>query len=73
VKGKIVLFHGMIMCERIKDFHALGAVAVVAIKPPARSRIGAAARRSGATADLDDLPFRPAIPAVAVSKPDAKR
>jgi N-acetylated-alpha-linked acidic dipeptidase len=69
VKGKIVLFRGMIMCERIKDFHALGAVGVVAINPGKVAHWGGGSPIWG-TADLDDLPFKPAIPAVAVSKPD---
>ena len=46
VKGKIVLFHGMILCERIKDFHALGAVGVIAINP------GKVAHWGGGSADL---------------------
>jgi hypothetical protein len=71
VQGKIVLFHGMIMCERIKDFHALGAVAVIAINPGKVAHWGGGSPIWG-TADLDDLPFRPAIPAVAVSKPDGE-
>ena len=69
VKGKIVLFHGMIMCERIKDFHALGAVGVIAINPGKVAHWGGGSPIWG-TADLDDLPFKPAIPAAAVSKPD---
>jgi N-acetylated-alpha-linked acidic dipeptidase len=69
VKGKIVLFHGMIMCERIKDFHALGAVGVIAINPGKVAHWGGGSPIWG-TADLDDLPLRPAIPAAAVSKPD---
>ena len=71
VKGKIVLFHGMIMCERIKDFHALGAVGVIAINPGKVAHWGGGSPIWG-TADLDDLPFKPAIPAVAVSKPDGE-
>ena len=69
VRGKIVLFRGMIMCERIKDFHALGAVGVIAINPGKVAHWGGGSPIWG-TADLDDLPFKPAIPAVAVSKPD---
>jgi N-acetylated-alpha-linked acidic dipeptidase len=71
VKGKIVLFHGMIMCERIKDFHALGAVGVIAINPGKVAHWGGGSPIWG-TADLDDLPFRPAIPAAAVSKGDGE-
>jgi N-acetylated-alpha-linked acidic dipeptidase len=71
VKGKIVLFHGMIMCERIKDFHALGAVGVIAINPGKVAHWGGGSPIWG-TADLDDLPFKPAIPAAAVSKPDGE-
>ena len=69
VKGKIVLFRGMILCERIKDFHALGAVGVIAVNPGKVAHWGGGSPIWG-TADLDDLPFKPAIPAVAVSKPD---
>jgi N-acetylated-alpha-linked acidic dipeptidase len=71
VRGKIVLFHGMIMCERIKDFHALGAVGVIAINPGKVAHWGGGSPIWG-TADLDDLPFKPAIPAVAVSRPDGE-
>ena len=71
VKGKIVLFHGMILCERIKDFHALGAVGVIAINPGKVAHWGGGSPIWG-TADLDDLPFKPAIPAGAVSKPDGE-
>jgi hypothetical protein len=71
VKGKIVLFHGMIMCERIKDFHALGAVGVIAINPGKVAHWGGGSPIWG-TADLDDLPFKPAIPAAAVSKEDGE-
>jgi N-acetylated-alpha-linked acidic dipeptidase len=71
VRGKIVLFHGMIMCERIKDFHALGAVGVIAINPGKVAHWGGGSPIWG-TADLDDLPFKPAIPAGAVSKPDGE-
>jgi N-acetylated-alpha-linked acidic dipeptidase len=71
VRGKIVLFHGMIMCERIKDFHSLGAVGVIAINPGKVAHWGGGSPIWG-TADLDDLPFKPAIPACAVSKPDGE-
>ena len=71
VKGKIVLFHGMIMCERIKDFHALGAVGVIAINPGKVAHWGGGSPIWGA-ADLDDMPFKPAIPAAAVSRPDGE-
>jgi N-acetylated-alpha-linked acidic dipeptidase len=71
VKGKIVLFHGMIMCERIRDFHALGAVGVIAINPGKVAHWGGGSPIWG-TADLDDLPFKPAIPACAVSRPDGE-
>jgi len=71
VRGKIVLFHGMIMCERIKDFHAIGAVGVIAINPGKVAHWGGGSPIWG-TADLDDLPFKPAIPAGAVSKPDGE-
>ena len=71
VKGRIVLYHGMIACERIRDFHALGAVGVIAINPGKVAHWGGGSPIWG-TADLDDLPFKPAIPAAAVSKPDGE-
>ena len=61
----------MILCERIKDFHALGAVGVIAINPGKVAHWGGGSPIWG-TADLDDLPFKPAIPAGAVSKPDGE-
>ena len=71
VKGKIVLFHGMIMAERIRDFHALGAVGVIAVNPGKAAHWGGGSLIWG-TADLDDLPFKPAIPAAAVSHSDGE-
>src|SRR5437762_2389111 len=58
-------------CARIKDFPALGAVGVIAINPGKVAHWGGGSPIWG-TADLDDLPFKPAIPAAAVSKPDGE-
>jgi N-acetylated-alpha-linked acidic dipeptidase len=69
--GRIALYRGMISCERIMAFHALGAVGVIAINPGEAAHWGGGSPVWG-TPDLDDLPFRPMIPAVAVGKPDGE-
>jgi N-acetylated-alpha-linked acidic dipeptidase len=71
VRGKIVLFHGMILAERILDFHMLGAAGVIAINPGKAAHWGSGSPIWG-TADLDDLPWKPVIPAAAVGKPDGE-
>ena len=67
--GKIAVYRGMISSERIMGFHALGAVGVIAVNPGDYAHWGGGSATWG-TADLDDLPSRPAIPAVAVNRPD---
>jgi N-acetylated-alpha-linked acidic dipeptidase len=67
--GKIAVYRGMISSERIMGFHALGAVGVIAVNPGDYAHWGGGSATWG-TADLDDLPYRPAIPAVAVNRPD---
>ena len=48
-------------------FHALGAVGVIAVNPGKYAHWGGGSATWG-TADLDDLPHKPAIPAVAVNR-----
>jgi N-acetylated-alpha-linked acidic dipeptidase len=69
LKGKIAVYYGMISSERIMGFHALGAVGVIAVNPGSYAHWGGGSATWG-TADLDDLPLRPAIPAVAVNRAD---
>ena len=59
----------MISSERIMGFHALGAVGVIAVNPGKYAHWGGGSATWG-TADLDDLPHKPAIPAVAVNRAD---
>jgi hypothetical protein len=67
--GKIVLFRGMILAEKILSFAALGAAAVIAVNPGPDMHWGSGSAIWG-TPDLDDLPARTTIPGCAVSKPD---
>ena len=67
--GRIAVYHGMISSERIMGFHALGAVGVIAVNPGKYAHWGGGSATWG-TADLDDLPYKPAIPAVAVNRAD---
>ena len=69
LRGRIAIYHGMISSERIMGFHQLGAVGVVAVNPGAAAHWGGGSPIWG-TPDLDDLPHRPAIPGVSVSRPD---
>ena len=69
LKGRIAVYHGMISSERIMGFHALGAVGVIAVNPGKYAHWGGGSATWG-TADLDDLPYKPAIPAVAVNRAD---
>jgi N-acetylated-alpha-linked acidic dipeptidase len=69
LKGKIAVYNGMISSERIMGFHALGAVGVIAVNPGKYAHWGGGSATWG-TADLDDLPYKPAIPAVAVNRAD---
>jgi N-acetylated-alpha-linked acidic dipeptidase len=71
LKGKIAVYKGMMSSERIMDFHQLGAVGVIAVNPGEAAHWGGGSITWG-TADLDDLPHKPAIPAVAVSKADGE-
>src|SRR5262245_23330301 len=69
LRGRIAVYRGMISAERIMGFHALGAVGVIAVNPGDYAHWGGGSATWG-TADLDDLPYKPAIPAVAVNRPD---
>jgi N-acetylated-alpha-linked acidic dipeptidase len=69
LKGRIAVYHGMISSERIMGFHALGAVGAIAVNPGEYAHWGGGSATWG-TADLDDLPYKPAIPAVAVNRAD---
>lgn len=71
VGGRIVLYHGMIMAERIMGFQALGAAGVIAINPGQAAHWGSGSPIWG-TPDLDDLPFKPTIPAAAIGHPDGE-
>lgn len=71
VRGKIVLFRGMILAERILSFAALGAAAVIAVNPGPDMHWGSGSAIWG-TPDLDDLPWRTPILGCAVSKPDGE-
>ncbi|MDO9502685.1 M28 family peptidase [Falsiroseomonas sp.] len=72
VAGKLVLFRGMILAERILQFAALGAAGVIAINPGPDMHWGSGSAIWG-TPDLDDLPGRTPIPGCAVSAPDGAR
>jgi N-acetylated-alpha-linked acidic dipeptidase len=69
LEGRIAVYYGMISSERIMGFHALGAVGVIAVNPGKYAHWGGGSATWG-TADLDDLPYKPAIPAVAVNRTD---
>ncbi len=72
VSGKIVLFRGMILAEKILSFAALGAAGVIAVNPGPDMHWGSGSAIWG-TPDLDDLPWRTPIPGAAVSKPDGDK
>ena len=71
LRGRIVLFRGMILAERILGFAALGAAGVLAINPGPDMHWGSGSAIWG-TPDLDDLPGRTPIPGCAVSRPDGE-
>ncbi|MBU8540336.1 M28 family peptidase [Falsiroseomonas tokyonensis] len=72
VTGKLVLFRGMILAERILQFAALGAAGVIAINPGPDMHWGSGSAIWG-TPDLDDLPGRTPIPGCSVSAPDGAK
>ena len=71
LRGKLVLFRGMILAERILAFAALGAAGVIAVNPGPDRHWGSGSAIWG-TPDLDDLPGRTPIPGCAVSNPDGE-
>lgn len=70
--GAIAVYEGLLSSERIQNFERLGAVGVIAVNPGDRVHWGGGNPIWGAP-DLDDLPLRPRVPAVAVSRPDGAR
>jgi hypothetical protein len=72
LRGRLVLFRGMILVERILQFAALGAAGVIAINPGPDMHWGSGSAIWG-TPDLDDLTGRTPIPGCAVSAPDGER
>ncbi|MEM9900037.1 MAG: M28 family peptidase [Pseudomonadota bacterium] len=68
-KGAIVLSEGFASPVMVQQFQALGAIGVIAINPGVDIHWGICTTIWGVP-DLDDLPRKPAIPAVAVNKPD---
>ncbi|MFN3937683.1 MAG: M28 family metallopeptidase [Gemmobacter sp.] len=70
-RGAIVISEGFASPLMVSQFEAMGAVGVIAINPGADIHWGICTTIWG-TPDLDDLPRKPAIPAVAVSKPDGE-
>lgn len=67
VRGKIVLSEGFANPGLVSTFTELGALAVIAINPGVDIHWGICTTVWG-TPDLDDLPRKPSIPAVAVSR-----
>jgi hypothetical protein len=71
LRGKLVLFRGMILAERILQFSALGAAGVIAINPGPDMHWGSGSAIWG-TPDLDDLTGRTPIPGCAVNARDGE-
>ncbi|NKC29308.1 M28 family peptidase [Falsiroseomonas selenitidurans] len=72
LRGRLVVFRGMILAERILHFAALGAAGVIAVNPGPDRHWGSGSAIWG-TPDLDDLPGRTPIPGCAVSGPDGEK
>jgi hypothetical protein len=72
LRGKIAVFRGMILAERILAFAALGAVGVIAVNPGPDMHWGSGSAIWG-TPDLDDLPGRTPIPGCAVNAMDGAK
>ena len=70
-KGKIVISEGYASPGLVSQFEELGAVGVIAVNPGVDIHWGICTTVWG-TPDLDDLPRKPKIPAVAVNNPDGK-
>ena len=70
-KGAIVISEGFASPVMVRQFEDMGAVGVIAINPGIDVHWGICTTIWG-TPDLDDLPRKPGIPAVAVNKPDGE-
>ena len=71
VRGKIVMSEGFASPGLVSQFEELGAIGVVGINPGVDIHWGICTTIWG-TPDLDDLPRKPKIPAVAVNKADGE-
>lgn len=70
-KGAIVISEGYASPVMVQQFEAMGAVGVIAVNPGVDIHWGICTTVWGVP-DLDDLPRKPGIPAVAVNKPDGE-
>lgn len=70
-RGAIVLSEGYASPVMVQQFEALGALGVIAINPGVDIHWGICTTIWGVP-DLDDLPRKPGIPALAVNKPDGE-
>jgi len=71
VRGNIVMSEGFASPGLVSQFEELGAIGVIGINPGVDIHWGICTTVWG-TPDLDDLPRKPKIPAVAVNKPDGE-
>ncbi|MEO9615205.1 MAG: M28 family peptidase [Nitratireductor sp.] len=71
VRGKIVISEGFASPGLVAQFEEIGAIGVIGINPGVDVHWGICTTIWG-TPDLDDLPRKPTIPAVAVNKPDGE-
>lgn len=69
VRGNIVMSEGFASPALVAQFEELGAIGVIGINPGVDIHWGICTTIWG-TPDLDDLPRKPKIPAVAVNNPD---
>lgn len=70
-RGAIVLSEGYASPVMVQQFEALGALGVIAINPGVDIHWGICTTIWGVP-DLDDLPRKPNIPALAINKPDGE-
>lgn len=70
-KGAIVVSEGFASPVMVRQFEDMGAVGVIAVNPGVDVHWGICTTIWGVP-DLDDLPRKPGIPAVAVNKPDGE-
>ena len=71
VRGKIVISEGFASPGLVSQFEEIGAIGVIGINPGIDVHWGICTTIWG-TPDLDDLPRKPKIAAVAVNKPDGE-